>query len=118
MQKLSNARPANLSSPTKTNNIVSETNREISGNHGSQDATTYNGSNPNGGITPSVGSNGKGLWPEPQNVVLHGGDGKSSATNDRETDIKIQQNKEIDRPVMLDVGGTKYQVNVALSNAF
>ena len=45
-------------------------------------------------------------WPELERIVKHGR--KTSA--ERVIDFKIQQNKSLDRPVILNVGGTKYQV--------
>ena len=56
----------------------------------------------------------KKQWPEPSQVIRHGS--KSSA--EREIDRMLTQNKAMNRPVMLNIGGTKYEVCSLFRNIF
>ena len=48
----------------------------------------------------------KKQWPEPAQVIRNG----SKSSTERELDRKILQNKAMNRPVLLNIGGTKYEV--------
>ena len=48
----------------------------------------------------------KKLWPLPENVLRNG----SKSSQEREIDQKLLQNRATNRPVVLNIGGTKYEV--------
>ena len=51
-------------------------------------------------------SEDKKQWPAPGNVLRHG----SKSSQEREMDQKLLQNRATNRPVVLNIGGTKYEV--------
>ena len=51
-------------------------------------------------------TNEKKLWPAPAHVVRDG----SKTSVEREIDLKLTQNKAQNRPVVLNIGGTSYEV--------
>ena len=48
----------------------------------------------------------KKQWPEVAHVISNG----SKSSSEREIDRKILENKAMNRPVLLNIGGTKYEV--------
>ena len=56
-------------------------------------------------------SEDKKQWPAAGNVVRHG----SKSSQEREIDQKLLQNRATNRPVTLNIGGTKYEVSTSYS---
>ena len=52
-------------------------------------------------------SEDKKQWPAPGSVVRNG----SKSSQEREIDQKLLQNRATNRPVTLNIGGTKYEVS-------
>ena len=57
-------------------------------------------------------SEDKKQWPAPGNVLRHG----SKSSQEREIDQKLLQNRATNRPVVLNIGGTKYEVSHTLND--
>ena len=78
----------------------------ISSDEKTLDVNTTNEVNSDGVFALKKSPNEKKEWPNPAQVISN--DRKSSA--ERLVDHKIRENKATDRPVYLNVGGTRYQV--------
>ena len=62
------------------------------------------------GSSEVLSEDNKKQWPLPGNVVRNG----SKSSQEREIDHKLLQNRATNRPVTLNIGGTKYEVSYVM----